>query len=547
MSTIEIRKIGITDLETDAIVNAANESLIAGGGVCGAIFSAAGYANLQAACDKIGHCDTGSAVITPGFKIKSKYIIHAVGPVWSGGNQDEPKLLYGAYRRSLQLAVENGCMSIGFPLISAGIFGYPVDQAWRKAIQACNDFLENGNQIDIVFAVLDDDILKIGVKTLKDIAPQYATVVKTDWQTSDMPKEHDIFILERLISPEQMKILRKGHVPRAMEDKWFWYMEGNTLYAHRSWTGFCIFKLELSDDGRHKVTVNRDPEQFGSKDVEKDRKMLNKLLNWWTGTPYDYYNEWLSETVDNLKKAGMINEQLQVSGQTVDCIFFHKPSEPHGYLSNWYTSPFDIDGVHFSSAEQYIMYEKCMLFGDQESANAILATDDTQMQQNIGRKAKGYIGNVWAGKRQIVAVRGLLAKFSQNEALKKKLLSTGDAWFVECAHSDTVWACGIRLNEDERFDADKWRGQNILGFALMEVRDILRKKEPVLSLILDAGFDYVDNRSKGGPLWIIAGEEEGKELVDKCGEYGITFVFSEKGAKKIGKPGWYSKNDFNYT
>lgn len=92
---------------------------------------------------------------------------------------------------------------------------------------------------------------------------------------------------------------------------------------------------------------------------------------------------------------------------------------------------------------------------------------------------------------------------------------------MECAHSDTVWACGIRLNEDERFDADKWRGQNILGFALMEVRDILRKKEPVLSLILDAGFDYVDNRSKGGPLWIIVGEEEGKELVDKCGEYGI--------------------------
>ena len=77
--------------------------------------------------------------------------------------------------------------------------------------------------------------------------------------------------------------------------------------------------------------------------------------------------------------------------------------------------------------------------------------------------------------RQLVAVRGLLAKFSQNEDLKQKLLETGDAWLVECAHSDTIWACGIRLNEDERFDANKWRGQNILGFALMEVRDVLRK------------------------------------------------------------------------
>ncbi len=81
--------------------------------------------------------------------------------------------------------------------------------------------------------------------------------------------------------------------------------------------------------------------------------------------------------------------------------------------------------------------------------------------------------------RQLVAVRGLLAKFSQNAELKQQLLDTGDAWLVECAHSDTVWACGIRLNEDERFDSSKWRGQNILGFALMEVRSILRGTESV--------------------------------------------------------------------
>ena len=123
------------------------------------------------------------------------------------------------------------------------------------------------------------------------------------------------------------------------------------------------------------------------------------------------------------------------------------------------------------------MYQKCMLFGDTASAKAVLATDDTKAQQAIGRKAKGYIGAVWAGQRQLVAMRGLLAKFSQNEDLKKKLLDTEDAWLVECAYSDTIWACGIRLNEDERFDASKWRGQNILGFALMEVRSMLRKAE----------------------------------------------------------------------
>ena len=174
MNSIKIQKIGITDLDTDAIVNAANEGLWAGGGVCGAIFDAAGRAKLQAACNAIGNCDTGSAVITPGFDLKAKYIIHAVGPVWSGGNHREPQLLYGAYYKSLELAVENGCHSIGFPLISVGIFGYPKDKAWRKAIQACNDFFKKNPDADVqvIFAVLDDSILAMGQQTLDEIAPQ---------------------------------------------------------------------------------------------------------------------------------------------------------------------------------------------------------------------------------------------------------------------------------------------------------------------------------------------------------------------------------------
>ena len=122
------------------------------------------------------------------------------------------------------------------------------------------------------------------------------------------------------------------------------------------------------------------------------------------------------------------------------------------------------------------MYQKCILFDDMASAQAVLNTDDTAKQQRIGRNAKGYIGSVWAGMRQIIAVKGLYAKFSQNEELKKKLLDTRDAWLVECAGSDTIWACGIKLNDNQRFDADKWKGQNILGFALMEVRSMLRQK-----------------------------------------------------------------------
>ena len=168
MKAITIRQISITDLDTDAIVNAANEDLWAGGGVCGAIFRAAGYDELEAACDSIGHCDTGSAVITPGFRLKAKYIIHAVGPIWHGGTFGEPEKLYDAYRRSLELAIENGCRSIGFPLISSGIYGYPKEKAWRVAIGACRDFQRN-NDMDIVFAVMDDRSLEAGNRALQEI------------------------------------------------------------------------------------------------------------------------------------------------------------------------------------------------------------------------------------------------------------------------------------------------------------------------------------------------------------------------------------------
>ncbi len=171
MSAIRIQKIGITHLSADAIVNAANSSLAAGGGVCGAIFSEAGYQQLASACEKIGRCETGNAVITPGFRLLAKYIIHAVGPVYQDGNHREPQLLYSAYQNSLRLAEEYHCHSIGFPLISAGIFGYPKKQAWRKALQACMDFISDhpDYEIDIVFAVLDDETKAMGEDTLAEL------------------------------------------------------------------------------------------------------------------------------------------------------------------------------------------------------------------------------------------------------------------------------------------------------------------------------------------------------------------------------------------
>ena len=125
-----------------------------------------------------------------------------------------------------------------------------------------------------------------------------------DWKTEPMPEQHETFILKRAFSDQEMFALRCGNVPQAMEDKWFWFMEGSTLWAHRSWTGHCIFRVDFKENNNHVVTVNRDPKQYRSFGIEEDRKSLNNLLNWWTQSPYDHYNEWLSETHDSLKKAG---------------------------------------------------------------------------------------------------------------------------------------------------------------------------------------------------------------------------------------------------
>ena len=169
MSSIDIRKIGITDLDTDCIVNAANSGLAMGSGVCGAIFRAAGPKDMQAACDSIGGCPTGGAVITPGFALKAKYVVHAVGPIWQGGRSKEPEQLYSCYKESLERAKENGCHSIGFPLISSGIFGYPKEQAWDVAIRSCKDWITANPDydMDIVFAVLEDKVLALGQEAMK--------------------------------------------------------------------------------------------------------------------------------------------------------------------------------------------------------------------------------------------------------------------------------------------------------------------------------------------------------------------------------------------
>lgn len=154
-----------------------------------------------------------------------------------------------------------------------------------------------------------------------------------------------------------------------------------------------------------------------------------------------------------------------------EIICFHNPNEENGWLSNWYSSDFEMDGIRFCMMEQYMMYQKAITFRDMVTAEKILNETDAACIKQYGREVANYNDVVWNGVRQIIVYNGLTAKFSQDRELCKKLKATGTATLAECAVHDRVWGIGISMMDSDRLDISKWKGQNLLGFTLMQVRD----------------------------------------------------------------------------
>jgi O-acetyl-ADP-ribose deacetylase (regulator of RNase III) len=160
MLALEARLVDITTLDVDAIVNAANTQLLPGGGVCGAIHRAAGL-KLAAACLKVRPCPTGDARLTPGFNLRARYVIHAVGPVWHGGGSGEGELLASAYRASFALAREKNMKTIAFPAISTGIYGYPLNDATKIAVEVARRETDAPGSLErVIFACFSDSVLR---------------------------------------------------------------------------------------------------------------------------------------------------------------------------------------------------------------------------------------------------------------------------------------------------------------------------------------------------------------------------------------------------
>lgn len=155
----------------------------------------------------------------------------------------------------------------------------------------------------------------------------------------------------------------------------------------------------------------------------------------------------------------------------MNIVCFHNPDEENGYLSNWYLSDFNVDDIKFSSMEQYMMYRKAKCFYDDKISEQILETNDVAKIKAFGRLVSGYDDHHWNGVRQVVVYEGLVAKFTQNPQLLQLLKNTKDDILAECAVKDRIWGIGLSMTDSDRLNRTNWKGQNLLGYALMMVRD----------------------------------------------------------------------------
>ena len=508
------------DQGVDAIVNAANESLLGGGGVDGAIHRAAGPGLLDE-CRRLGGCDAGKAKVTGAYALPCKWIIHTVGPRWRGGKSGEAELLASCYRESLSVAVERGARSVAFPSISTGVFRYPVEEAACIAVRTVREFVDThpGELDQVKWVLFDETTFAAYERQLADVeasvadaadedvetmsageqkrfvaewtmglgvmgdptnkgtaSQQQRRAIRSDWKTRPMPMERTEIDLGLSVTTEEFERLAMGHIPQVMEDHWFMYFDGESLCFHRSWTGICIFKVHVVRNKAEDayvltcVTANRDRSQYSRTNDKSDQLMavilVGQVLGKDVGSLWEAYHASEAHGSEAAAKAKPV------------VVGFWKVPDPLGCLSNWHPAGFELFGKRFSTSEHWIMWQKARVMGDFASAEVVLKANDPKLAKVLGRKVSPYDEYLWRDVREQLAYVGIREKFLQNPDIARELLVTGNAVLAEASPVDRIWGVGIAEDDPGFADMTGWKGENLQGRICMRVRADLRLLMP---------------------------------------------------------------------